>query len=435
MFRFMPPAGPPRILAVAQFVNSLGDGAFYACSALFFTRVVGLSPARVGLGLTIGWAAGMLAGVPLGHLADRWGPRRVAVLLAAATAVMLSTFLVVRSYPLFVLAFGLYACCQGGLTSSRQALLVGLVDTKDRTRIRAHLQATLNAGLAVGAGIGGLALSFDTTLAYLAVFAMDAAAFLGAALVLRRLPEAPPAPEPVPGERRLAVLRDRPFALITLLNAIMYLNMPVLSLALPLWIVQETQAPKPMAAALLIVNMLSVVLFQVRVARPVTGLRTAALAARRAGLLMLAACAVYAVSGASLGTYAAVIVLLAAALFQVFGEMMQGAAGWELSFALAPDGRHGQYQGFYGMAPQIARMLGPVLLTTLLFGWGTPGWLALGALFVLAGLALGPVVRHAENARTAGAADPAGSPRPRGKDADHRVRPSSDRQALVLPRP
>jgi MFS family permease len=188
----------------------------------------------------------------------------------------------------------------------------------------------------------------------------------------------------------------------------MYLNMPVLSLALPLWIVQNTEAPKPVAAGLLIVNMVSVVLFQVRTARPVTGPRTAVKAARRAGLLMLAACAVYALSGASLGTYTAVAVLLAAALLQVFGEMMQGAAGWELSFALAPDGRHGQYQGFYGMAPQLARMLGPVLLTALLFGWGTPGWLALGALFLLAGLALGPVVRHAERTRAPEPAAPLG---------------------------
>jgi hypothetical protein len=43
MTRFVPPPGPSRVLALAQFTNSVGDGAFYACSALFFTRVVGLS--------------------------------------------------------------------------------------------------------------------------------------------------------------------------------------------------------------------------------------------------------------------------------------------------------------------------------------------------------------------------------------------------------
>jgi MFS family permease len=142
----------------------------------------------------------------------------------------------------------------------------------------------------------------------------------------------------------------------------------------------------------------------------VTDLPAAARVARRAGWLLLAACAVYALSGAPIGAAAAIAVLLAAALLQVFGEMMQGAAGWEMSFALAPDGRHGQHQGFYGMAPQLARMLGPLLMTTLLVGWGAPGWLILGALFLVAGLALGPAARHAEHARARSGTAPARAP-------------------------
>jgi hypothetical protein len=80
-------------------------------------------------------------------------------------------------------------------------------------------------------------------------------------------------------------------------------------------------------------------------------------------------------------------------VIQVLGEMMAGAAGWELSFALAPDHQQGQYQGLFSTAPQIARTAGPALLTTLLISWGTVGWLVLGGLFLAAGLAIGPVVR------------------------------------------
>ena len=402
MTRILPPAGPPRVLAWAQLANSVGDGAFYATSALFFTRVVGLSPTRVGLALTVAWAAGMLAGVPLGHLADRWGARRTTVLLALATAAALAGFLVVRSYSLFLLVACLYAVCQGGLAAARQALLAGLVDPARRTAVRASLQATLNAGLAVGAGLGALALTVDTAAAYLGVFALDSAAFLAAAVVLRRLPSVrrPASPAPSAGPR-WAVLRDRPYALLTLLNAVMCLNMPLLSLGLPLWIARRTDAPAAMSAVLLIVNMLVVVFFQVRVAHRVTDRRGAVRAAGRAGWLMLAACAVYALSGGHLGAGAAVAVLLAAAAIQVFGEMTQGAAAWELGFGLAPADRQGQYQGLFGMGPQIARMLGPLLLTTLLIGWGTAGWLALGALFLAAGLAVRPVVGWAERTRAA----------------------------------
>ncbi|WAL65892.1 MFS transporter [Amycolatopsis cynarae] len=396
MSRIVPPAGPLRVLALAQLANSVGDGAFYACSALFFTRLVGLSPTQVGLALTLAWAAAMLAGVPLGCLTDRWGPRRTTVLLSVATASALSAFLVVRSFPLVLLVVCGYACCQAGLASARQALLAGSVAPEERTRARAHLQSTLNAGLAIGAGLGALALSVGTRPAYLAVFVVDAVSFLAAALVLRRLPETRPAPKAPAAEPRLAVLRDRPYTLVTLLNAIMCLNMPLLSLGLPMWIVQRTGAPAAMAAVLLVVNMVGVVAFQVPVARRVTGLRSATRATRHAGGLMLVACALYSLSGAGVGAEAGVVILIVAAVVQVFGEMLQGAGSWEIGFGLAQADRQGQYQGFFGMGPQIARMLGPVLLTALLMNWGAPGWWALGGLFLIAGAAFGPAVRRAE---------------------------------------
>ncbi len=51
---------PPRLRTTARLVNSLGDGSCYVTSAP---------------GLPLGWAAGAVAGVGAGHLADRYGPR------------------------------------------------------------------------------------------------------------------------------------------------------------------------------------------------------------------------------------------------------------------------------------------------------------------------------------------------------------------------
>lgn len=382
---------PERRLALAQLANSIGDGAFYACSALFFTRMVGLSATAVGLALTVGWATGMVAGTPLGHLADRFGARRIAIGAAVLTSAVLVAFLVVRAYPLFVPVFCLYACCQAASGSARQALLAALVPAPRRVAARAKMQSTSNAGLALGAGLGGVALAIDTAPAYLGTFALDAICFLIAATVLRGLPEiARTKTSRVP---RSGVLRDPRYTLLTFLNGILCLNMPVLSLGLPLWIAERTDAPRPMAAALLMVNMLAVVFFQMRVARRVTDQRGAVRACARAGVLMLVACAVYAMSGGHRGLWLAIGILLLGAVLQVCGEMHQGAAGWELSFGLAPADRQGQYQGFFGMGPQFARTLGPVLMTTLLLRWGTPGWLLLGGLFLAAGLAMRFVVR------------------------------------------
>jgi MFS family permease len=396
--QMLPPAGAPRDLAMAQLANSVGDGAFVVTSALFFTRVVGLSTAEVGLGLTIAWLVGFLTGVPLGNLADRRGARGTAVLLALMTASGVGAFLFVRSFAGFLIAAVVYACSQTGLTAARQALLAGLVQPAERTRIRAFLQSTVNAGLAVGALLGGIALRFDTEAAYLTVFAIDAVSFLIAAALIRRVPSISTTVR-VTGEPRLAVLHDRPYAVLALLNAIMLLFMPLISLVGPLWIVTRTSAPSWVVASLMIVNTLGVTFFQVHIAKRVKDLRTAARSVRYAGLAMLAACGVFATTAAHLSPALTAVVLVIAAALLTLGEMKLASGAWEISFGLAPADKQGQYQGFFGTGPAIARMLGPALLTTVILGWGPIGWIVIGALFLGTSCATGPAVRWAARTR------------------------------------
>ncbi|MFD7611851.1 MFS transporter [Streptomyces sp. NPDC059828] len=399
MIRILPPAGPAaRRLALAQLVSSLGDGAFYTTSALYFSHVVGLSPARIGLGLTLAWAFGAAVGVPLGRLADRRGPRGTAVLLALAAGAAIGAFLVARSFGPFLVAACCYAAAVSGLAAARQALLAGLVTKQERTAVLAHLQSTLNAGLALGAGAGGLALYAGSRGAYLAVFAMDAVSFAVCAVVLARLPVVRGAGTMAGPAAGRGVLRDRPYVLITLVNAVMLLRMPLLGLGIPLWISERTEAPEWVASALFVVNTLGVAAFQVRAARGVHSLGTATRAVRRSGLIMFASCAVMALSGAALPVWVVVAVLGAGAVLHLAGEMLHSAGSWQISFDLAPAGRTGEYQGFFGTGLTVARTAGPLVLSVLLVGWGVSGWLLLGGLFVAASLGLGLVVRWAEPA-------------------------------------
>ncbi|WP_326780812.1 MFS transporter [Streptomyces longwoodensis] len=392
---------PRHLLALAQLSNSVGDGAYYTTSALYFTQVVGLSPARVGLGLTVGWAAGSLAGVPLGRLADRRGARGTAVLLALGTALAVASFTVVRSFLPFVLVACGYAAAQSGLAAARQALLAVLVPAGERTGLLARLQSTLNAGLAVGAGLGGLALHSGTRGAYFAVFVLDAVSFLVCAGLLSALPAAGAVAGAVPGVapgRRpagLGVLRDRPYARVAMLNTVLLLRLPLLSLVLPLWITTRTEAPAWLVSGLFVLNTAAVTLFQVRAARGVDGVAPATRAVRRAGWVMVAACAVFALSAGG-GTAWAVGLLVLGAVLQVVAEMGQSAGSWQLSFELAPPDRVGEYQGFFGTGVTVARTLGPLVLTSLLVEWGTPGWLLLGAVTLGASYAMGPAARRAQ---------------------------------------
>ncbi|WP_199823434.1 MFS transporter [Streptomyces sp. NRRL WC-3742] len=398
-FALLPPAGPQRTLAAAQLASAVGDGAYYTCSALYFTRVVGMSATALGAGLAVGWAIGSVAGVPLGHLADRRGPRRTAFALALAAAVVVAAFLVIRSYLPFLLAVCLYATAQSGLTAARQALVAGLVPRAERTSLLAHLQSTLNGGLAVGAAVGGIALTVGTRDAYLGAFVVTVLGLLAGALLLRRLPEVPPAEAESGTGPRLAVLRDRRYAAVTLVNTVLLLRMPLLSLIFPLWIAQRAPGLGWLGSALFVLNTVAVLLFQVRAARDVDGLDSAVRAVRSAGVLLLLSCAVCGLSALDVPVWAVGALLVAGATLQVVGEMRQSAGSWQLGFDLAPPERIGQYQGFFNTGVAVARTLGPLLLTSLLLDGGLAGWLVFGAVFLAAGYAMGPVARWASRDR------------------------------------
>jgi MFS family permease len=260
------------------------------------------------------------------------------------------------------------------------------------------LQSAGNAGLAVGAGLGGLALSADTAPAYLTVFVLDALSFVVTAALMLALPSVTTS-APRAGEPKLAVLRDRPYAVVTLLNAVLLLRMPLLSVAIPLWIVERTAAPGWTVSALFVLNTVVVVLLQVRVAGRLASIGAAARMVRRSGVLLLASCVAFALSAAGTSPWVAFAVLVVGAMVQVFGEMLQSAGTWEIGFALAPADKQGQYQGFFGTGVSVARAVGPVLLSTVVIGWGLPGWLLLGAVFLAAGWAMGPAVRWAQSTR------------------------------------
>jgi hypothetical protein len=394
-----------RDLSVMTLVNTFGNGLLLTAAVLYFTHVVGLSGAQVGVGLTVAGGLGLLVGVPLGHLADRRGPREVLLVLLVAEAAAVVGYVFVGSFAGFLVASCAVVTLDRGSSAVRQGLLARVLDPEARVQGRAFLRAVTNVGIAAGSGVAAVAIAVDTRTAYDALIVGDALTFLAAAALLLRLPAVAPAPvpdgAPVDGPR-LIVLRDRPFLIVTGLVAIMSLHFSLLEVGVPLWVQGHTEAPRITVAIVFIVNCVLVALLSVRLARGSDTVAGAARAGARSGIVLAASCVLFAASSGP-GAIVAAAILIAAGVVEVFGEIVQAASGWGLGFGLAPEHAQGQYQGAAATGFALSLMLGPALMAAVTSA-GTPGWLAFGAVFLVTGFVTIPVAAWAMERREAATA-------------------------------
>jgi MFS family permease len=389
----LPEPGPIRTLAVATLVNTIGSGLWMASSALFLTRSVGLSVHETGLALTLVALVSLVTSTPVGYLADRLGPRGVAIGSLVAFGLCETALLGVHSMAGFLVVAAPMAVFDTAQRSSRGAIIGVAVPPERRVYTRAYLRSVTNVGITVGAAVAGIGLTVDTRTAYLTLIVADAVTYLLAGAVLTRLAPVPPVPRAESGPR-LTALRDRPFLVFVALDGLLATNFGLLEVALPLWIAARTDAPRWMISVIFVVNTVTVVLFQLRAARGTDTLTGAARASRRAGFALLAACLLTSLTAGS-AHLVTMGLLVVAALAHVAGEMWYSAGGWAISFELAPEQAHGQYQGTYAMGQHFGQMIAPAVITALVLGWGTPGWLVLGGVFAAVGSLIPPVIRWA----------------------------------------
>lgn len=395
----IPERGPRRTLALASFVRQIGNGLFLISAAIFFTRSVGLSVTQVGIGMGVAALAGLFAGIPIGHVADRHGPRRTYLVTLTFEAVAMAALVLVHSFWLFVVVVALTQVAASSSEAARGPLIRGFAGP-DPVRYRSYLRAIGNLAGGTSAIAAGAAVQLDTRAAYLALVLGNALSFAVSAAVVSRLPSLPPVPAP-PGTDRWIALKDTPFVLVTVLDGIMSIQGYVLVFALPLWIVDHSHAPRWLVGASAVLNTGLVVLLQVRASRGIDTTSAAGRAMRRAGLVFLIGMALIATTAGMPGRLAT-LVIVAGVVVHTVGELWVSAASFELSFSLAPAHAQGQYSGLFGLGPGFAGAGAPSVLGLLCITWGAPGWLVMGAVFVVAGLTMPHVVRWAERTRPVG---------------------------------
>jgi MFS family permease len=412
MTGLIPSKGAARRLAILTIVQSVGYGLFLTSSAIFFKQTIGLSTTQVGLGLSIAGLAGLLFTVPIGRLADRFGARPPLLACYLALVVLFSAYCGVRNFAGFVVVASLISICETSVTPLRATLTYELFAQEDRVRVSAQMRSLLNVGFLIGAAGAGVALAVATRPAFYAVVLLSALGHATCAVIIYRLPrQARVAPAATDGPRPRSGLRDVRFVALALLAGILEFFQPILTVALPLWITTRTHAPGSVNSVVLILDTVLVIAFQVAASRGAETASGAASMLRRSGLVLAVSCLIFATTQGA-GAVITVPLLVVGTVVLVFGELSQAAGSWGLALHLPPAGKQGEYQGVFALGRGLQQTTGPFIVTVLAVGLGWPGWIALGGLLVLAGLACPPLTRAAERALGTTAPQPAAEPSP-----------------------
>jgi MFS family permease len=391
---------------VSMLINALGSGLYYPFAVLYGLQVVGLSFPLVGLGLSI--AKGVsLATVPLqGALVDRFGARTLQIAAHLVRAVGFLGFLLAHSFPVYLLFATLVAL--GDSTPAGVALVADFAAPDERDRWYGLDRVLFNAGVGLGAVLGGVAVATGGTGGYQLIMVLNAVSFVVAAGMLTRLPvqatrAISPAGSPATpsnpsaaleasgGDSRAArhgvsgyraILRDRPFLVLLMVSVVLWMSNYSVDLILTPYCVIVLHTPLWVPGALFTLNTALVVGAQV----PVTGL----VASRRRTRALLVGGIGYMVVFLSLAAtpllpaHTLLVTLGALMLLATMAEIIVAPTMTTLAAAMAPLHLRGRYLALANLSLSTAIAITPLVATGLLATFPAAFWLILTVALIVA---------------------------------------------------
>ena len=393
-----PPSPLAGRLARQSLLFALGEGTFMTGSDVFFTQIVGLSAAQVGLGLTFAGVAAFLAALPMGRLVDRFGPRRMWAVSAAGQAAMFSVWPFVDSFAGYV-AMAVCMDIVGALGGAAHgAYTIDVLPPDERVRSRAYMYSALNVGFTLGSLLGGIALAFDSNALLHALPWFTAAVFLLNAASISRLPNASH-DERTPEERKVKVpgpgpLKNLGWMLTTFLGGVFWTNQVLLNIVIPLWLVEETDAPRVLLAFLFGTNTVMCIFLPMAAARGVSNLPTALQAIRVSSAFFVVSCLITLATHDTVGWVTIALVWLGH-ITVTGAELKLSAASWTFEAELMDPRQRGAYQGAAEFSGTLGRVWAPALYTFLALSWGAGGWLVIAGIILVATVAIHPATAMA----------------------------------------
>lgn len=192
-----------------------------------------------------------------------------------------------------------------------------------------------------------------------------------------------------------AALRNRGFLAATFFDGVLGTHQVLLNTVIPLWLVEETDAPRVLLAWLFGTNTVMAVLLQVAAARGVRTVRDSVDAEARGAVCFVVSCLIILVTHDTAGWVTILLVWLGHVTV-TGAELFQSAGQWGIQAELSDPARRGEYQGVANLGYTLGTVWAPAAYTFLAMHWGAPGWLLIAAVIAVAAVAIRPAARAAE---------------------------------------
>ena len=370
---------PPDLwlLALVALVNRAGSmvlpfvALYLTAERGFTTREAGQIVALYGIGAVVGAYAG-------GWLSDRIGAIRTQQASLALGGVGFLVLGGLRDRLGIAVAMFVVSAIVEAFRPAVMTSIAERASPKQKARAFALLRLAANLGFGIGPALGGVLASHS----YHWLFVGDAATCWAAALLLAVLPLGGRrrSPEASSEERRRrSPWRDGPFLAMIGLTVVLASCLFQFFSTLPLYFREEIGLPESRIGALLSLNALTIVAFEMVLIHAVRDLDRMRLSGAGAFLV----CAGFALvpHGTALGYLALTI------LVWTLGEMLVLPILNVVAAERAGPGFEGQYMGLYAMAYSIAFILAPVTGTFVYERLGSTAlWHGMGVVGLILGL-------------------------------------------------
>lgn len=398
--RLIPPTPLSRRLALQSMLFSSGEGTFNTGSAVFLTKVVGMSAPMAGLALTIAGIAQFVFAYPVGRLVDRLGPRRMWIVAAVGRGISFLLLPFVGSFGEYVAVALVFAFFESIGENSNHAYVLDVLDPKERIETRAYMYSALNVGFTLGAVIGGVALAFDSVEVVRWTPWFAAVLMFVNAVAVSRLPAAPHDLRVASGQARVVAptpsgWRNPGWMVTSFFNGTMWTNQALLNVVIPLWLVEATDAPPVLLAWLFGTNTVMCIFLPAYTARGVRDMASARRYVWISTAFFVVSCGITMATHQTVGWLTILLVWLGHVTV-TGAELAISGASWAFQSDLMDPLRRGEYQGVAEVFSTLGSRWAPALYTWLALSVGELGWVVIGAIIVVAALGLGRSTRVAE---------------------------------------